>query len=148
MGRCGVRAHPRRRRMPQIMEATMAGIRLFNVHRTWEDYAGIVLGVVIALSPWLAGQQDNQVVNWNSGLVGILVLALAALELVDLRRSEEVGEIALGLWLIASPFIYGYVESPLAIWQFVLGAMVVLLAALELWQDWKLSNKELAQHGQ
>jgi hypothetical protein len=29
----------------------------------------------------------------------------------------------------------------------VLGALVVLLAALELWQDWRLSDKDLAQHG-
>jgi len=26
----------------------MAGIRLFNVHRTWEDWVGMVLGVLIA----------------------------------------------------------------------------------------------------
>jgi hypothetical protein len=33
-------------------------------------------------------------------------------------------------------------------WHFVLGALVVLVAAWELWQDWKLSAKELAGHGQ
>jgi len=72
----------------------MAGIRLFNVHRTWEDWAGIVLGVLIGLSPWLAGQQDHQVVMWNAVLVGALVVALAALELGGLQRWEEAGEIA------------------------------------------------------
>jgi O-antigen/teichoic acid export membrane protein len=130
------------------MEAYMAGIRLLNVHRTWEDYAGIVLGVVIGLSPWLAGEHAHQAAMWNAAAVGALVLALSAFELVELHRSEEAGEIALGLWLIASPFVFGYAESALAIWHFVLGAVVVLLAALELWQDWKLSEKELAQHGQ
>ena len=59
----------------------MAAIRLLNVHRTWEDWAGIVLGVLVGLSPWLASQQDHQVVMWNAVLVGALVLALAALEL-------------------------------------------------------------------
>jgi hypothetical protein len=33
-------------------------------------------------------------------------------------------------------------------WHFVLGALVALLAVVELWQDWNLSDKELAQHGQ
>jgi hypothetical protein len=126
----------------------MAGVRLFNVHRTWEDYAGIVLGIVIGLSPWLAGEHDHPTVNLNAAAVGILVIALAAFELVDLNRSEEVGEIALGLWLIASPFTFGYADSgTLMIWHFVLGALVVLLAALELWQDWRLSDKDLARHG-
>jgi O-antigen/teichoic acid export membrane protein len=126
----------------------MAGIRLFNVHRTWEDYLGIVLGIVIGLSPWLAGETGHQAVNFNAAAVGILVLALAAFELVDLHRWEETGEIALGLWLIASPFTFGYADGTLALWHYALGAVVVLLALLELWQDWRLSARELARHGQ
>jgi O-antigen/teichoic acid export membrane protein len=109
----------------------MAGI--FNVHRTWEDWVSMVLGVLIGLSPWLAGQQGDQIV----------------LELAGLQRWEESGEIACGLWLIVSPFIFGYAEAgTLRYWHFVLGALVALLAMVELWQDWKLTDKELAQHGQ
>ncbi len=127
----------------------MAVIRLFNVHRNWEDWVGMLLGVLIGLSPWLAGQQDNQVAMWNAVIIGALVIALAALELAGLQRWEEVCEIACGLWLIASPFIFGYAETgTLRYWHFALGAAVALIAALELWQDWKLSDKELAQHGQ
>ena len=37
----------------------MVDIRHFNTHRTWEDWFGIVLGVLIGLSPWLAGQTDK-----------------------------------------------------------------------------------------
>lgn len=125
----------------------MAGVRLLSTHRTWEDYAGIVLGVVIGLSPWLA-RYEHEAAMWNAAAVGVLLLALAAFELVDLQRSEEVAEITLGVWLIVSPFIFGYAESALAVWHFGLGAVVVLLAALQLWQDWKLNNRELAQHGQ
>ena len=127
----------------------MAGIRFFNVHRNWEDWFGIALGVLIGFSPWLAGQQDNQVVMWNAVLVGALVLSLAALEFVGLQRWEEAGEFVLGLWLIASPFTFGYADAgALRYWHFVLGGLVALLALLELWQDWKLNDKELAQHGQ
>ena len=126
----------------------MAGIRLFNVHRTWEDWLGMLLGVAIGLSPWLAGEHDHQAANFNAAAVGILVLALAMFELVDLHRSEETGEIALGLWLIASPFVFGYAETgTLMFWHFALGAIVVVLAVLELWQDWRLSDKDLAHHG-
>jgi hypothetical protein len=69
----------------------MAGIRFFGAHRTWEDWAGIVLGVLVGLSPWLAGQQNNQAVMWNAVLVGALVVALAALELGGPQRWEEAG---------------------------------------------------------
>jgi hypothetical protein len=77
------------------------------------------------------------------------VLALALLEHVSLQRWEEAGEIVLGLWLIVSPYSFGDAEAgTLRYWHFLFGAIVVVLAILELWQDWKLSEKELAQHGQ
>jgi O-antigen/teichoic acid export membrane protein len=127
----------------------MSGIRFFNIHRSWEDWAGMLLGLLIGFSPWLAGQPHDQAVMWNAFLVGALVLGLAQLEYVGLQRWEEVSEIACGLWLMASPFIFGYAEAgALAYWHFVLGAIVALLAVLELWQDWRLSDRELAQHGQ
>ena len=126
----------------------MVGIRIFGVHRTWEDWVGILVGVSIGLSPLFAGQEDNQLVMLNAIIIGVLVVSLAAFELVDLHRWEEVGEIACGLWLIASPYIFGYAGTgTLQYWHFGLGAVVVLLAAMELWQDWNLSDKELAQHG-
>jgi hypothetical protein len=127
----------------------MSGIRSFNVHRSWEDWVSMLIGVLIGISPWLADQQHDQSVMWNAVVVGALVLGLAQLEYVSLQRWEETGEIACGLWLIASPFTFGYDEAgALRYWHFVLGATVVLLAALELWQDWTLSDEELAQHGQ
>jgi len=87
-------------------------------------------------------------VLWVTIAVGLWVMQFAGLQLVDLERSEEIGLMICGFWLIASPFALGYADSgTLMVWHFVLGAAVVLLAALELWQDWKLSDKELVQHG-
>ena len=37
--------------------------------------------------------------------------------------------------LIASPFVFGY-SGALRSWHIALGALVVLLALFELWQDW------------
>ena len=36
----------------------------------------------------------------------------------------------------------------LRFWHTGLGGIVVLLAALQLWQDWDLSEQDLAKHGQ
>ncbi len=126
----------------------MSRIGFFNVHRSWEDWLSMLVGVLIGFSPWLAGQPDNPAVLGNALVVGLFVFGLAELTYVSLTRWEEIGEIACGLWLIASPFTFGYAESgALRYWHFLLGAAVVVLAALELWQDWKLSGKELAQQG-
>ena len=126
----------------------MAGIRLFNVHYLWEDCLSMGLGVLIVLTSWMIGDAGNtQTVAINATIVGILVLALGASEFLDLRRWEEGLETACGLWLVASPFIFGYADTgTLRYWHFVLGAVVVVLAVLELSQDWKLSDAEVAQH--
>ena len=115
----------------------MSRVPFFNVHRSWEDWVGMLVGVSIGFSPWLAGQQDNPAVLGNALLVGLLVLGLAQLTYAGLTRWEEAGEIVCGLWLIASPFTFGYADSgALRYWHFVLGAAAVLIAVLELRQDW------------
>src|SRR5450756_1465609 len=129
------------------MEGTMASIRFFNVHRTWEDWVGMVIGVLIGLSPWIAGQPAAELPMLNAIAVGAAVLLLAESELVDLHRWEESLEFLCGLWLIASPFVFGYAAAgELAAWHFALGGIVAVLAAIELWQDWTLTDQDLVQH--
>lgn len=129
----------------------MSGTRFFKNHRAWEDWIGMLIGVLIGISPWLAKQQGGQATMWDQGtmwnalLVGALVLGLAQFEYVNGQRWEKIGEFVLGLWLMASPFTFGYAEAgALRHWHFVFGAIVALLAALELWQDSKLNDRELA----
>ncbi len=125
----------------------MAGIRLFNVHYTWEDVVSMGLGSLVVLTSWMVGDAATQTAAINAVVVGILVIALGASEFLDLRRWEEGLEAACGLWLIASPFVFGYADAgTLRYWHFVLGAAIVLLAVLELSQDWQLSDDEMARH--
>jgi len=57
--------------------------------------------------------------------------------------------ILIGLWLIVSPYTLGYSrEGFLRIYHAGLGAAVVLLGVLQLWQDWDLNDRDLLRHGQ
>jgi SPW repeat len=123
--------------------------RFFDSHRPWEDWLGMLVGLLIALSPWLADQSHLRLAMANAFIVGVLVFFLAQLEYVVLHRWEEVAEAALGIWLAASPYFFGYAgEGLLRYWHSSLGGLVILLAALKLWQDWELSDDELARHGE
>jgi hypothetical protein len=134
----------------------MSDFRFFSTHRSWEDWFGMLLGVLIVVSPWFPMQPANELMSTdrsimvlNTFVVGMLVFGLAQLEYVALQRWEEVAEIVLGLWLIASPLMFGYSgDGFLPAWHAILGAIVVLLGALQLWQDWRLSDQELANHPQ
>lgn len=125
----------------------MSGIRIFGSHYVWEDCVSMALGAVIVATAWLVGDAGSQTIAVNATLVGILVMALGASEFLDLRRWEEGLEAACGVWLIASPIIFGYADfGTLRFWHFFLGAGVVLVAALELRQDWNLSDAEVSHH--
>ena len=134
----------------------MSDFRFFSTHRPWEDWFGMLLGVLIIVSPWFPAQASHDVVDadrsymiLNTFVIGMLVLGLAQLEYVALQRWEEGAEIVLGLWLIASPFVFGYSgDHILTVWQAMLGGLVALLGALQLWQDWNLSDQDLARHSQ
>jgi drug/metabolite transporter (DMT)-like permease len=134
----------------------MSDFRFFSTHRSWEDWFGMLLGVLIVVSPWFPLQPTHDVMDsersvmiLNTFVVGMLVFGLAQLEYVALQRWEEVAEIAIGLWLIASPLMFGYSgDDFLRAWHATLGGVVVLLGALQLWQDWRLSEQELAKHPQ
>ena len=131
--------------------------RFLGKHRSWEDWVGMLFGLLIALSPWMTGEANNGLgahteqgmAILNTVCVGILVFGFSQLEYIALRRWEEACEIALGFWLIASPHIFGYAAGgTLRLWHTALGGIVILLGLLKLWQDWDLSNEELARHGQ
>src|SRR5580692_5947189 len=135
---------------------TMSDFRYFETHRTWEDWLGMLFGVLIVLSPWFPTQASHEIVDasrsyviLNTFVVGIIVFGLAQLEYVSLRRWEEVAGIVFGLWLIASPYMFGYSgDGMLRFYHSTLGSLVLLLAALQLWQDWDLSDQDMLKHGQ
>jgi hypothetical protein len=108
--------------------------RWITEHRRWEDFLSAAAGVVIILSPALAGDAVSPAVNITIGLVGVIITMVALLEIVSLQRWEEFIEIACGGWIILSPVLLDY-GGTLRIWHFVLGALVVAIAFLELWQD-------------
>ena len=134
----------------------MSDFGFLSKHRSWEDWFGMLLGALIVVSPWfpLQGHHDvmdseRSIMILNTFVVGMLVFGLAQLEYVALQRWEEVAEIVIGLWLIASPLMFGYSgDDVLRVWHAILGSIVVLLGALQLWQDWRLSDQELANHPQ
>ena len=134
----------------------MSDLGFLKFHRTWEDWCGMVLGVLIALTPWFPTKEGHEVVEagrsvviLNTVMVGIIVFGLAQLEYVSLQRWEQVAGIVAGVWLILSPYVLGYhADGLLRFYHSIFGAMVVALSTLQLWQDWELTDQDMLKHGQ
>ena len=131
----------------------MSDFGFLKTHRTWEDWCGMLLGAAIVVSPWFPIHDQtisgHQTVILNTVAIGLVVFGISQLEYVALQRWQEVTTILVGLWLIASPYVIGYSgEGFLRIYHTSLGAVVVLLGILQLWQDWDQNDQDLLKHGQ
>ena len=74
----------------------------------WQDCASLVLGVWLLLSPWALGFTGVDAALWNAVLFGVLIAVMAIMALIDFHEWEEWADMAIGLWLIASPWVLGF----------------------------------------
>ncbi len=106
----------------------------FTEHRSWEDMVSVLLGILVIAAPTVFAEQSANYVYINAGVVGLFIVTLGFMQLMWLQRWEEHLELLCGLWVIGSPYLYGY-GGNLAVAHYILGFLVVALATLELWQD-------------
>lgn len=97
----------------------------------WQDPANIVLGLWLVISPWILSYQTETSALWNALIVGALVAALAAYELFEVKAWEEWTSVALGVWLVISPWVLGFSMMTAAMWNAVIVGLAV--AVLALW---------------
>jgi hypothetical protein len=106
----------------------------FLTHRRWEDILMMVLGAAILISPMFVEAVTTPTVVAATAVIGAAIVVLAGLEQLSLRRWEEILALACGVWVMVAPVALNY-GGMLRNCHIVLGALVVALAILELWQD-------------
>jgi hypothetical protein len=57
----------------QLGETTMVGVYVWLEQRTWADWLGFGVAVVIALTPWLVAMPENEAVVLSTALVGVSI---------------------------------------------------------------------------
>ena len=96
----------------------------------WQDPVNGLLGAWLILSPWAIGFQDNTLALANFVAVGVLLLAAAVGAIFVPQAWEEWVETALGLWLIASPWLLGFAGVQLATQNAIFTGLAVAILAL------------------
>lgn len=102
----------------------------------WQDPFNALLGACLAVSPWVMGVQDHQAIAANSVVTGLLLLAVALGATFVPRAWEEWTGSALGVWLIASPWVLGFAQmrDPMVV-AVIAGVLCILLAGWVLLTD-------------
>ena len=99
----------------------------------WQDWVNAALGLWLVSSPWAMGFQADLTVTSNAVLVGLALIAAAMGAALAPRAWEEWTEAAIGVWLMASPWVLGFSTLNAAMLVAVgTGTVVVLLAVWSL----------------
>lgn len=71
-----------------IVGVTLAALSVatLSVFAEWEEWANLVLGLWLVVSPWLLGFATNMNAMWTHVILGVLVAAVSAWALWDYRQ--------------------------------------------------------------
>lgn len=95
----------------------------------WRKWATVLLGVYLFATPWAFGTSGYAVSAANAWVVGVcLVVATLRVPIVSGPLPAEVIKAGLGAWLVASPFVLGFVGSWAAWNAWIIGALTIAFA--------------------
>ncbi|ADU99258.1 SPW repeat protein [Alicycliphilus denitrificans] len=97
----------------------------------WQDPLNALLGVWLALSPWVMGFESQMVPTASSVVAGLALIAVSLGAVFVPRAWEEWTQAALGVWMIASPWVLGF-SGQMDVMRVAVASGIVVLA-LALW---------------
>ena len=96
------------------------------------DVANLILGAILLASPWIFGFPRGAA-SQNAVICGIVIVAISLAALAAFAVWEEWLNLIVGLWVLVSPWVLGFAGTTATRVHFVIGIIVAVLAALEIW---------------
>ena len=127
-----------KRRSPSqdwALVGAMESTQVWRLRRAFQHWSIVVIGILIPAAA-LLGESVDINVPLNASLLSLVLLASTAFELMRLHRLQDASELICGIWLIGSPFAFGYNrDGQLRYWHIAAGTLLILLALFNLWKD-------------
>jgi hypothetical protein len=103
--------------------------------RSQTNLINTVFALLLFLSPWMLGFA-GETAAWNAWISGAVLVAMSMRAVVAFAEWEEWIELALGVWVLASPWVLKFAAGSSATKVHVMtGVVVTLLSAIELWKE-------------
>ena len=97
----------------------------------WQDKVGVVLGVLLFISPWVIGFATAPAAAWSAWIIGVATVVFFGIAVSKPREWEEWVNLVLAAIMLVVPFIFGFSELGGATATFwVLG---ILIGADAIW---------------
>jgi len=106
------------------------------VARRWQDWANLILGAWIFVSPWFMSY-GGTTAALNAYVMGGGIVVFALIAAYMPKAWEEIINMLLGVWLVVSPFVLGFSASTvIALHTVVVGILATAFAI------WAMSNEQ------
>lgn len=101
----------------------------------WQDWANVLLGCWLVVSPWEMGYALNGTATANACGLGAVLIVFNLISACRLsEEGQEILNILLGIWQIISPYSLGFAtDTEPAINALVTGVMIVALAGWQIY---------------
>lgn len=96
------------------------------------DVANLILGAILFVSPWIFGFPAGAPTQ-NAFVAGIVIAVISLAALAAFAVWEEWLNLIVGLWVLVSPWVLGFAGGTAMNAHVIIGAIVAILAAIELW---------------
>ncbi len=97
------------------------------------DVVNLILGAWLFMSPWIFGFAGGMA-GWNAWIFGAAIMLVAVAAMMAFAEWEEWLNLIMGLWVLVAPWTVGFAaEATATRVHVVIGVIVAVLAALELW---------------
>ncbi|WP_413868695.1 SPW repeat protein [Albidovulum sp.] len=74
----------------------------------WQDGLMLLLGIWLFFSPWILGFAGIQSAFWNALFFGVILAGMSIAVVTEFHDWEEWVDMALGVWLVVSPWVLGF----------------------------------------
>jgi hypothetical protein len=109
------------------------------------DVYNLALAMLLFVSPWLfAGSKGLPAIDIWASSAAIAAISLAAI--FAFANWEEWANLALGIWLVASPWVLGFTHTSAMHFSVGVGAAVAFMATLEIWLLYDASTESVDNH--
>jgi hypothetical protein len=113
----------------------------------WQDWANVVLGVILFITPFVFGAMANTSAAWTAYIGGVLLVIVGLFDLANPdSQAGEWTEGVLGLLVFVSPWVLGFSGLTMMAWSaWIVGVLTVVLTASVLFAE-RGQPRVMAQH--
>lgn len=101
----------------------------------WQDAVGWGLALWLMLSPWILEFASESIAVRVTVAVAFALLFVEVMALTSFHAWEEWINAALGLFLLAAPFVFKFLTKAATVNALLAGGVIVALAVTELRQE-------------